>query len=78
MWQLSDDEFVRQFPTLPRVLQLKERYPIPQEDRVEFTEQCHSYTVDGQHVPRSVTSLLHEYATPFEPSRALACMKRRD
>ena len=76
MWQLSDDEFVRQFPKLPRVLQLKERSPFPREDRVVFYEHDHSYTVDGQRVPRSVTSLLHEYATPFDPMRALASMKR--
>ena len=78
MWQLEDEEFVRQFPELPRVVQLKERHPFPREDKVEFFEADHSYFVDGVRVPRSVPSLLHEYATPFEPSRALASMKRRD
>lgn len=76
MWQLDDDEFV--LPELPRLVQLKERHPFPREDRVTFYEADHSYFVDGVRVARSVTSLLHEYATPFEPSRALACMKRRD
>ena len=78
MWQLEDEEFVRQFTELPRVVQLKERHPFPREDRVVFYEHDHSYFVDGVRVPRSVTSLLHEYATPFDPTRALACMKRRD
>ena len=78
MWQLDDDELVRRFPELPRVVQLKERHPFPREDRVEFFEADHSYFVDGVRVPRSVTSLLHAYATPFDPQRALACMKRRD
>ena len=75
MWQLPDDEFVR-LPTLPRIIQLQERYPFPREDRVAFYESTHTYIVDGLRVPRSVTSLLHEYATPFDPMRALACMKR--
>ena len=76
MWQLSDDEFVRQVLELPRVLQLKERHPFPREDRVVFYEHDHLYFVDGLRVPRSVTSLLHEYAKPFNPARALASMKR--
>ena len=50
MWQLEDEEFVRQFPELPRVVQLKERHPFPREDRVVFHEHGHSYTVDGQRV----------------------------
>ena len=76
MWHLPDDEFVRAFPTLPRVFHLKEKHPFPREDRVVFYEHDHTYVVDGALVPRSVTSLLHEYSTPFEASRALACMKR--
>ena len=63
-------------PKTARVLQLKERHPFPREDMVVFYEHDHSYFVDGLRVPRSVTSLLHEYATPFNPSRALASMKR--
>ena len=76
MWHLQDDEFVRAFPTLPRVFHLKEKHPFPREDRVVFYEHDHKYFVDGVLVPRSVTGLLHEYATPFDASRALACMRR--
>ena len=76
MWQLEDDEFLRRFPTLQRIIQLKERHPFPREDRIVFYDHDHSYFVDGLRVHRSVTSLLHEYATAFDPVRALACMKR--
>ena len=76
MWQLQDDEFVRAFPTLPHVPHLREKHPFPREDRIAFREHDHKYFVDGVLVPRSVTGLLHEYATPFDASRALACMRR--
>ena len=78
MWQLGDAELMEAWQPLPRVTQLQDRHPFPREDRVVFHEHDHSYFVDGVRVPRSVTSLLHAYATPFEPARALACMKRRD
>ena len=78
MWQLGDAELVEAWQPLPRVTQLQDQHPFPREDRVVFHEHDHSYFVDGVRVPRSVTSLLHAYATPFEPARALACMKRRD
>ena len=35
----------------------------------------HIYTVDGLTVPRSVTSLLHEYSSTFDPALALQAMK---
>ena len=78
MWQLGDAELLAAWQPLPRVTQLQDRHLFPREDRVVFYEHDHSYLVDGVRVPRSVTSLLHAYATPFEPTRALACMKRRD
>lgn len=64
------------FLTLPRVPHLKEKYPFPREDRMAFRDHYHKCFVDGVHFSRSVTSLLHEYATTFDPSRALASMKR--
>ena len=33
------------------------------------------YTIDGKPAPRSVTGLLHEYASHFDASRAVAVMK---
>ena len=76
MWQLPDDHFVRQFPTLPRVLPLKSQNPFPREDRVAFVEDGHAYFVDGVRVPRSVTGLVHSFAGHFDPARAIRCLKQ--
>ena len=54
MWQLPDDQFVREFPTLPRVLPLKTQNMFPREDRAIFVEDGHAYFVDGVLVPRLV------------------------
>ena len=75
MWQLPDDQFVRSFPTLPRIAVLKSQNPFPREDRVVFVEDGHSYFVDGMRVPRSVTGLVHSFASHFDPVRAARCMK---
>ena len=76
MWQLSDDNLVAAWQPLPRVTQLKDLNPFPRENRIEFREHDHKYFVDGALVPRSVTGLLHEFSSPFNPARALASMKR--
>ena len=76
MWQLSDDEFLAAWQPLPRVTQLQDQQPFPRESRIVFREHDHKHFVDGQLVPRSVTGLLHEYSSPFNPARALASMKR--
>ena len=75
MWQLSDAQFVRLFPTLPRVLPLKTQNPFPREDRAVFVEDGHAYFVDGIRVPRSVTGLVHAFASHVDPVRAARCMK---
>ena len=76
MWQLPDDQFVRQFPTLPRIVALKSQNPFPREDRVVFHERDHTYLLDGVTVPRSVTGLIHGFSSPFDPARAVRCMKQ--
>ena len=76
MWQLPDDEFLAAWQPLPRVTQLHDLNPFPRERRIVFREHDHKYFVDGALVPRSVTGLLHEYSSPFDPARALASMKR--
>ena len=55
----------------------KARWPniFPREGRVRFDEKTHTYTVDGVVAPRSVTSLLHAYAEPFDAARAAASMR---
>ena len=76
MWQRPDDQFVRSFPTLPRITLLKYQNPFPREDRVVFVEHGHAYVVDGIRVPRSVTGLVHSFSNNFDPARALRCMKQ--
>ena len=76
MWQLPDDQFVREFPSLPRIAALKSQNPFPREDRVAFVEDGHAYFVDGIRVPRSVTGLVHSFSNNFDPARALRCMKQ--
>ena len=76
MWQLPDDEFLAVWQPLPRVTQLQDLNPFPREDRIAFREHDHKYFVDRTLVPRSVTGLLHEFSSPFNPARALSSMKR--
>ena len=76
MWQLPDDQFVRSFPTLPRIAVLKSQNQFPREDRVVFVEDGHAYFVDGIRVPRSVTGLVHYFAHHFDPARAVRSMKQ--
>ena len=76
MWQLPDDQFVRLFPTLPRITLLKSQNPFPREDRVVFVEHGHACAVDSLRVPRSVTGLVHSFAGDFDPLRAVRCMKQ--
>ena len=76
MWQLSNEELLAAWQPLPRVTQLQDQQPFPRESRIVFREHDHKYFVDGTLVPRSVTGLLHEYSSPFDPARALASMKR--
>ena len=75
-WRLCDEEFLRSF-RLPRkgagVLAL--RFLFPRESRITFDEAGHLYTIDSLQAPRSVTGLLHEYASEFSPERALHAMK---
>ena len=76
MWQLGDHEFLQAWKLLPRVTHLQDHRPFPREDRVVFHDHDHSYIVDGHRVRRSVTGILHEFSTPFDPPRAVASMKR--
>lgn len=75
-WRLHDADFLKVF-RLPHkgAGRLKELYTFPREDRIIFNEEKHEYTIDGQVAPRSVTKLLHEYASEFDPIRALHAMK---
>ena len=75
-WRLSDRDFLNTFhlPEKGAGL-LKDLYPLPREQRITFDEAKHEYTIDGRKAPRSVTGLLHEYASDFDPNRALLAMK---
>jgi hypothetical protein len=79
-WRLSDDAFLASFH-LPRFDQrvdvLKARHPLPREGRISFREDVHEYTVDGVvKVPRSVTGVVHSYASHFDSLKAVACMRK--
>ena len=75
-WRLPDAQFLAAFqlPTKGSG-ELARRHPIPRESRITFGEATHTYKVDGKIVPRSVTGLLHEYASSFDPALALIAMK---
>ena len=77
--RLSDADFLASFH-LPRFDQridaLQQRNPLPRERRIVFNEEEHSYTIDGKvRAPRSVTGLIHAYASPFDPYKAIECMR---
>jgi len=75
-WRLPDADFLRSF-RLPQkgAGALAQRCPFPRENRITFDEEKHEYTIDGLQAPRSVTGLLHEFASEFIPERALHAMK---
>ena len=75
-WRLSDTDFLASF-SLPktRPRQLADFHPCPDEDRLIFFEDTHTYTYDGVVVPRSVTGMLHHFANEFDPHSALATMR---
>ena len=75
-WRLSDDDFVQQFRLPKKGLgTLACENPFPREDRVQFDEEAHTYTIDGAVAPRSITGLLKLYGNQFDPERALCAMQ---
>ena len=74
-WRLPDEEFVQSFRMADaRPGALAQLHPFPRESRVTFAEAGHIYTVDGQRVPRSVTSLVHSFADEFDAARIVDAM----
>ena len=75
-WRLPDEQFLATFQLPQRGAgRLAALHPLPLEDRIHFDEASHTYTFDGVLVPRSVTGLLHQFASDFNPQAALAAMK---
>ena len=75
-WRLSDDDFVQQFRLPKKGLgALAAENPFPREDRVQFDEETHTYTIDGTMAPRSITGMLSLYENQFDPERALCAMQ---
>ena len=77
--RLNDAQFLASFH-LPRFDQridtLQRRNPLPREARIRFDEAEHTYTIDGNvRAPRSVTGLVHAYASHFDPYQAIECMR---
>ena len=77
-WGLSDDEFIKYF-RLPRKGKghLADINPFPRENRVQFDEETHTYTIDGTVAPRSCTGLLHAYVNHFDQEHTLMGMQQR-
>ena len=76
-WRLPDEQFLASFTltTSRGKGRLASLHPLPLEDRIHFCEASHTYTYDGELVPRSVTGLLHQFASDFNPQAALVAMK---
>ena len=76
-WRQPDEQFLANFQLAPSrgKGKLAALNPLPLEDRIHFEEASHTYTFDGAVVPRSVTGLLHQFASHFDPQAALAAMK---
>ena len=78
-WRLTDEAFLASFrlPTAADKCEaLASRNPFPREHRIAFHEQEHIYTVDGTKVPRSVTKLVHEFTSVFDPLEAVDAMQK--
>ena len=78
-WRLPDDEFLASFrlPSRDDGGPLAVLNPLARDKRISFDELSHTYTIDGRVlVPRSVTGLLHEFTSEFNPERALRMMKQ--
>ena len=75
-WRLPDAEFLASFRLPQRGAgKLALLNKLPREERIHFDEESHTYTFRGVLVPRSVTGLLHRYASDFDPRAALMAMK---
>ena len=76
-WRKNDDQFLKEFklPEKKGIGKLAQDFPFPREDRISFDELRHEYKLDGIVVPRSVTKLLHEFASVFNPTYAVQAMK---
>ena len=77
-WRLPDELFLDTFrlPSREGEGHLARANPLPRDSRIRFDEHSHSYTIDGRVLaPRSVTGLLHEFTSEFNPDRALVAMK---
>ena len=80
-WRLGDDEFmdsIRLPHAAERLETLKQKNPMPMEDRIRFDEASHVYTVKGMEVRCSVTALIHKYSDGFDARACIEQMQARD
>ena len=78
-WKLGDEQFIETF-RLPGQINkfdvLQSKYPFARDNRIEFFEKDHRYVVDGKiDVPRSVTTLVHQFAIPFDADEIIRKMR---
>ena len=78
-WRLSDEDFLTSFDPLnaSRSDALARMHPHARDPQVVFEEPTHSYYVDGEKYPHSVTSFLHGFIAEFEPAEVLSKMQSR-
>ena len=77
-WRLCDEDSLRSFrlpSTYDKTESLRRRHPMDNDDRIAFDEASHTYTVDGDLVPLSVTGLIHGYSRGFDASEAIRGMR---
>ena len=76
--ELDDDAFIASF-TLPSIQNkfetLRALNPFPCDSRIDFFEEEHYYEIDQVRAPRSVTSIVHQFETPFDAEAVIKKMK---
>ncbi len=80
-WRLGDDDFLatcRLPSSADKRETLQKKNPVVREDRMTFDEASHTYTFDGRVVPRSVTTIVHQFSDEFDPESAITAMRASD
>lgn len=58
------------------VLRLHTENAHPRDERIQFDEPTHTYTIDGVVDHTSVTTFMHQFFPKFEPDKAIKSIHR--
>ena len=75
---MDDEAFIASFilpGTQNKFETLRVLNPFPRDSRIDFFEEEHYYEIDGVRAPRSVTSMIHQFETPFDAEVVIKKMK---